>query len=102
MDTTGHSHAGIWEHPDGRVLIPGVLLWPLRCYGSQDTAADVVAGPGIDGAAGKEAFASWCDREVSMQVHVYASAEFIKQVAAGLSIENVNRRYPLSRYHAVP
>lgn len=163
VDTTGSSHAGIWEHPDGRVLIlrfgkwfvsvfddyadldrwaahlrgrvtsdgwlvlkgddrleigpeqrygdteimlgdlnPGVLLWPLRCHGSQDTAADVVAGPGIDGPAGKEAFASWCDREVSMQVHVYASAEFIKQVAAGPSIENVNRRYPLSRYHVVP
>ena len=83
-------------------LDPGVLLWPLRCRGSEDTAADVVAGPGIDGPAGKEAFASWCDRDVSMQVHVYASAEFIKQVAAGLSIDDVTRTHPLSRYHIVP
>lgn len=83
-------------------LDPGVQLWPWRCRSREDTAADVAAGRGIESLRGKEAFASWCDREASMQVHVYARAEFIKRVASGLRIVDVDRAHPLSRYHILP
>ncbi len=96
------------EHRNGETSImlgdlePGVILWPLRCRRDEDIAADVMSGRGIDGPRGKEAFASWCDREASMQVHVYARADFIKRVAAGLRIHDVQRVHPLGRYHIVP
>lgn len=83
-------------------LEPGVILWPLRCERFEDTAEDVKLGRGIDRFEGREAFASWCDRGASMQVHVYASVQFIERLAAGFRIDQVERAYPLARYHIVP
>ena len=83
-------------------LEPGVILWPLRCRDDENFPAEVAKGRGIDGPQGREAFASWCDRSASMQVHVYAGADFIAEVAEGLRIDDVRRAHPLDRYHIVP
>jgi hypothetical protein len=84
-------------------LEPGVILWPLRCVGKYETAEDVAAGRGFEGQGRGEVFASWCDPEASMRVHVYSpNASFMRRVAAGLQISNVRLVHPLSRYHIVP
>lgn len=155
------SRAGVWQHPDGRVLVmrfgnwyvsifddhtnlglwarhlrgrvtgdgwlilkgsgrlrigpeakygeaeimlggldPGLLIWPAKCERSEDTAADALSGEAIDGPGSRQAFASWCDREATMRVHVYAGVDFIKAVAAGLQIDDVRLAHPLARYRA--
>lgn len=163
VETAEGSPAGIWQHPDGEVLIlrvgrwfvsvfeshtnletwaghlrgrvtrggwlalkgderlkigpeqrygdtsimlgdlePGVILWPLRCRNDEDTAQVALAATTDDKPVGKDAFASWCDRNAAMQVHVYASGGFIRRVAAGLRISEVDLVHPLRRYHIVP
>jgi hypothetical protein len=82
-------------------LEPGVILWPLRCRDDDHSAEDVLAGDMDAKLAGKNAFASWCDRDASMQVHVYASGDFINRVAADLRISDVELVHPLSRARGV-
>ncbi len=162
--TRNGSLAGIWEHPDGRVLIlsfgkwyvsvfdshtdldvwaehlrgrvtrggwlllqgddrlevgpeqgygdtsmmlgnlePGVILWPLRCVGEDNTVEDVARGRGIHGEAKGDVFANWCDPEVPMRVDVYSpTRSFVRRLAAELEISDVRLTHPLSRYHVVP
>lgn len=146
--TRAGSLAGIWQHPDGRVLIlsfgkwyvsvfdshtdlevwaghlrgrvtrdgwlllqgddrlevgpeqrygdtsimlgnlgPGVILWPLRCVGEDNTVEDVASGRGINGEAKGDVFANWCDPEVPMRVDVY-SLEFPR--SSGLLLAGTN------------
>jgi hypothetical protein len=72
------------------------------CGDDEDSAEKVVAGVTDAKPTARNAFSSCGDRDASMQVHVYASGDFIKRVAADLRISEVQLVHPPSRYHIVP
>ena len=53
-------------------LEPRVILWPLRCTSHDETSRDVASGRNVEKVGRHEFFASWCDRDASMKVHVYS------------------------------
>ena len=76
-------------------LEPGVILWPLRCRSDEERPKDVASGRKVEKVGRHEFFASWCDRDASMEVHVYSrTAAFIRRAARSLEISDVRRAHP--------
>lgn len=78
-----------------------LILWPIQCRANTDGDPDNVDVQ-FGEVGGGQAFASWCDERGPMEVHVYADAKFIRNVAEHLEIRNVQHAYDPENYHVVP
>lgn len=96
----GAEHTGDVQIELGDLRERAILLWPIQCRRNSKNAQSMDVETREVG--GGQAFASWCDENGPIEVHVYADAPFIRNVAKHLEIRNVHHAYAPEKYHIVP